>query len=144
MRGPIYKGYVLITEIDMWYILGILRSCFYSKIDCLQKYTKPHAQLILVCIWVCAMRGKGDERGIHYSYAVAGALSPCSSLHSPVHRHGTHAPVPGSTWGEVGAGVTSASSAPHAHFAGALATVLHGKGALFSGCSSTLASPHHA
>lgn len=33
---------------------------------------------------------------------------------------------------------------PPCHFEGALATVLHGRGAPFPACSSTLASPHHA
>lgn len=42
--------------------------------------------------------------------------------------------------GEVGAGVSSASGAFSPHFGGAMATGLHGRGAPFPGCSSTLAS----
>lgn len=58
-RGPICKGCVLIPEVDMWCVLGVFSSCFYSKIDCLQKNNKLYAQLMLVCVQVYAMRGKG-------------------------------------------------------------------------------------
>lgn len=95
----------------MWCILGVLPSRFYSKIDCLQNNSKLHVQLMLVCIWVCAVRGKGDWGWILYSYAVGGTPSPCSSLCSPVRGHGTHTPVPDSMQGDVGAGPSSASGA---------------------------------
>lgn len=84
------------------------------------------------------VRGK---RGIPYSHALA--PSSCSSLLSPAGDHGTHTPVPDSTWGEVEARASSASADPYTGFGGAMAE-LHGRAALFPGCSSTLVSSHHA
>lgn len=116
--------------------LDILSHTFILKLNVGRRITS----CVCSSCCVCSLRGKG--RDIPYSYAVA--PSYCPSLLSPAGECGTHTSVPDSTWGEVEAREALPQVTPIQVLGGALPAELHGRGALFPGCSSTLGSSHHA